>query len=169
MSSYYSAFEKVVGHEGGFTANPKDRGNWTSGKIGIGELKGTKYGISAMSYPHLDIRNLTLAQAQAIYKTDFWDRVRGDELDPAVAFNVFDGAVNSGVTRSIKWLQEAVGATADGIFGPRTLAEVRRRTPAKIIARYNSRRLLFLTQLNDTTWREFGRGLVARVAQNLQV
>ena len=53
--------------------------------------------------------------------------------------------------------------------GPRTLAEVRRRTPAEIIARYNSRRLLFLTQLNDTTWREFGRGLVARVAQNLQV
>lgn len=169
MSSYEDAFKKVVGHEGGFTANPKDRGNWTSGKIGVGELKGTKYGISAMAYPHLDIRNLTLDQARAIYKRDYWDRVKGDQLTFPVAFNVFDGAVNSGVLRSILWLQEAVGVTADGILGPKTLAAVKARTDAELIARYCSRRLLFLTSMNDTAWSEFGRGLVARVARNLSV
>jgi len=167
MSSYEKAFKEVIGHEGGFTDNPKDRGNWTSGQIGVGELKGTKYGISAMAYPHLDIRNLTLDQARALYKKDYWDRVRGDELTPAIALNVFDGAVNSGVTRSIQWLQEAVGVTADGLFGPRTIAAVRSRNDIELVARYNSRRLLFLTEMNKTTWTEFGRGLVARVARNL--
>ena len=167
MSSYYSAFEKVVGHEGGFTANPKDRGNWTSGKIGIGQLKGTKYGIAAMTYPHLDIKNITLEQARAIYKKDFWDKMQGDKLPYKVAFNVFDGAVNSGVTRAIKWLQMAVGTEPDGNLGPKTLSAINSRNPVEVISQFNGQRLLFLTETNEITWTEFGRGLVKRVARNL--
>ena len=58
--NFERAFEKLIDHEKGLSLDPKDRGNWTTGVIGKGELKGTKYGVSAMSYPHLDIRNLTL-------------------------------------------------------------------------------------------------------------
>src|SRR5690554_3598272 len=57
-------FERLIGHEGKFTDVRGDRGNWTSGRVGAGELKGTKYGISAMSYPHLDIKAITLEQAK---------------------------------------------------------------------------------------------------------
>jgi hypothetical protein len=42
---------------------------WTTGIIGKGICKGTKYFISAMTYPDLDIKNL-LDQAKAIYKRD---------------------------------------------------------------------------------------------------
>ena len=56
--TFDKAFDRLIGHEGEFTNDPKDRGNWTTGVIGRGQLKGTKFGISAMTYPHLDIINL---------------------------------------------------------------------------------------------------------------
>ncbi|MDH1334083.1 hypothetical protein N5D77_07565 [Comamonas thiooxydans] len=65
------AFDRLIGHEGKFTNNPKDDGNWTGGKQDRGELKGTKFGIAANTYPHLDIKSLTIEQAKAIYREDF--------------------------------------------------------------------------------------------------
>lgn len=66
MYNFKKAFELTVGHEGGYGNDKRDRGNWTTGVIGEGELKGTKYGVSAMSYPDYDIENLTLEQAEKI-------------------------------------------------------------------------------------------------------
>ena len=70
MSNFDNAFDRVIGHEGGFTDDPLYRGNWTSGTCNVGKCNGTKYGLSAMTYPILDIRNLTLNQAKDIYKRD---------------------------------------------------------------------------------------------------
>ncbi|WP_236513543.1 glycosyl hydrolase 108 family protein, partial [Escherichia coli] len=60
--NFDQAFKVTIGHEGSFTLNKNDAGNWTGGKVGVGQLKGTKYGIAANSYPNLDIKNLTLDQ-----------------------------------------------------------------------------------------------------------
>ena len=98
MSVFDNAFRAVVGVEGGYTANPLDPGNWTGGKCQIGRCNGTKYGISAASYPSLSIADLTLSDAQVIYRRDYWDKTAGDELPPALALLVFDAAVNSGPT-----------------------------------------------------------------------
>ena len=75
----------VVGEEGGFTADPTDSGNWTGGAPGRGECRGTRWGISAAAYPLLDIARLQLTDAQAIYRRDYWDRLQGDALPPALA------------------------------------------------------------------------------------
>jgi lysozyme family protein len=118
-----------------------------------------------MTYPSLDIENLTLDQARAIYLRDFWNKFGGDNLAPELAFQVFDGAVNSGVCRSILWLQEAVGAVADGVFGPATLAAVATRDPLRVIAAFNGYRLKFM---KDTkTWPTYSRGWTDRIAENL--
>jgi hypothetical protein len=66
--SFDQAFHRLIGHEGGYSDDRRDPGNWTKGKIGAGILKGTKYGLAANTYPNLDIKNLTLAQAKEIYK-----------------------------------------------------------------------------------------------------
>ena len=66
MSSFETTFNRTIGHEGKFQANPKDRGNWTGGKEGSGKLSGTKYGVSAAAYPSLDINSITLDDAKAI-------------------------------------------------------------------------------------------------------
>ena len=66
--TFDEAFEILIGHEGGYVNDKRDPG---------GE---TKYGIAKRSYPNVDVRNLTRAQAVDIYRRDFWQRVRGDEL-----------------------------------------------------------------------------------------
>ena len=87
-SAFARAFRVVVGEEGGYTTNPADPGNWTSGQCGAGRCAGTKFGISAAAYPGLDIAGLSLGDAQAIYRRDYWDRVQGDALPPPLALLV---------------------------------------------------------------------------------
>jgi lysozyme family protein len=160
------AFQRVVGHEGNFQDEHEDRGNWTSGIIGVGQLKGTKFGISAMSYPHLDIKNLTLAQAKEIYKRDFWDRAKLSEYDPGFSFQVFDAQVNHGPGNGIRFLQRAAGVADDGSVGRITLAAVKAMTVTDLVMLFNSERLTFITKL--AKFERYGGGWVNRVAQNLR-
>lgn len=163
MTVFENAFRAVIGVEGGYTANPVDPGNWTGGKCQTGQCKGTKYGISAASYPTLMIADLTLVDAQTIYRRDYWDKTAGDDLPPALALLVFDAAVNSGPERAVKWLQTALKVTADGIVGPVTInaAHGSAGKGAALLAEYQAQRLLFLTGL--PTWHVFGLGWTRRV------
>ena len=163
MTNFDNAFRVVIGEEGGYTANPADPGNWTGGRVGAGRCIGTKYGIAGASYPHLDIPGLVIGEAKAIYKADYWDRIRGDELPPAVALLVFDAAINSGPARAVFWLQQALRVKVDGQIGPITLGAARRSAGQgdAILAEYQSQRLLFLTNL--PTWRTFAPGWSRRV------
>ena len=120
--SFADAFAFTVGEEGGLSMDPQDPGNWTGGKVGIGQLKGTKYGISAAQYPGLDIADLTLDQARAIYKPGYWDKVSGDLIPDAIAGALFDTAVNEGPETAIHAAQKALGIPADGVAGPQTIA-----------------------------------------------
>ncbi len=163
--SFSKAFRFVVGEEGGFTELAADPGNWTGGQCGVGRCLGTKFGISAASYPAIDIRQLTIAEAQAIYRRDFWDRVRGDELPPPLALLVFDAAVNNGVGRAIRWLQVAVGTVPDGVVGEVTLSAVRVRSGegAALLTEFQAQRMAFMAGL--PTWRTFGLGWARRLCR----
>lgn len=111
------AFEAVIGHEAGFQKDPKDPGNYVNG-----ELIGTKYGISARSYPKVDIPNLTLEQAKEIYHKDFWLKAKCDIMPIGVDYLMFDASINHGRHRANMFLQSALGVIVDGIVGPKTLA-----------------------------------------------
>jgi lysozyme family protein len=161
MTAFEQAFAIVVGHEGGYDATPADPGNWTGGAVGRGDLRGTKFGISAAAYPTLDIATLTPEQAQAIYRRDYWDRIGGDALPPPLALLVFDAAVNNGVDRAIRWLQLAAGVAEDGRLGPATLAAVAAGTGAALCAEFMAQRLAFMAAL--PTWRVFGLGWARRL------
>jgi len=82
----------------------------------------TKFGIDQRSHPEVDIRSLTREEAKAIYRRDYWDAVKADELPPGLRLVVVDIGVNNGKSRAIKWLQQAVGSDVDGRIGPKTLA-----------------------------------------------
>jgi lysozyme family protein len=151
--NFDDAFTRVIGHEGGYVNNPRDPG---------GE---TKYGISKRQYQHLDIKNLTLSDAKAIYKRDYWGPAGCDAVPEGVKFDLFDMAVNSGVAQAVRALQKAVGVDVDGILGPNTLAAVVNMNPARLAARFNGVRLMFLVTL--TGWEAFGRGWARRIASNL--
>ena len=151
--TFDECFAKLIGHEGELSNHPADKGGLT------------KYGISQRAYPQLDIAALTLQDVRELYKRDFWDRAQCDRLHPALAFQVFDGAVNSGIGNSIRWLQEAGGVAVDGVVGPLTLRKVGDMEPSIIIARYNGVRLKFMASLS--TFDVFGRGWCRRIAANL--
>ena len=152
--NFDQAFAKLIDHEGGYVNDPRDPG---------GE---TKYGISKRAYPTVDIASLTLEQAKAIYKRDYWDRAQCDALPPGVAFQLFDTAVNSGIGQAIRFLQRAVGVADDGVMGAMTMSAVRRLDAESLAARFNGQRLEFMTKLS--TWDTFGRGWARRIAKNLQ-
>jgi lysozyme family protein len=121
MDNFAKAFAIVVGIEAGLSTDPADPGNWTGGAVNVGVCKGTKYGISAAAYPNLDIANLTLDAAQALYRSDYWNEVKGDFLPWPLALLVFDCGVNQGVGIARTLMQSALGVQADGDIGSMTL------------------------------------------------
>jgi lysozyme family protein len=164
---YDNAFELLLGNEGVLSLDRNDRGNWTSGKIGVGTLGGSKYGISSASYPNLDIKNLSIEEAKAIYKRDYWDKIQGDNLPSAINFDVFDTAVNSGSRKAIELLQKAVGVTVDGIIGKDTLFAVNSINPLMVCIRFNAYRLQFMTECS--AWNTQGKGWARRISKNLLI
>lgn len=164
---FETAFERVIGHEGGFQDGAGDRGNWTSGKVGVGELRGTKYGISAMSYPRLDIKNMTVDTAKAIYKRDWWEPMQMAAMPSSVQYQLFDAAINHGMRNATKMLQRAVMVKDDGIVGPRTIAAVTGADHNDVLMRFLAERLEFFTHVG--TWQLYGRGWARRIAGNLRL
>jgi lysozyme family protein len=161
---FIDAFAKLIGHEGSFQALKNDRGNWTGGAVGAGELKGTKFGISARSYPTLDIEHLTLDQARDIYRRDFWGPAGCDMVPEQIKFPLFDFAVHSGPGRAARLLQRAVGAEEDGSIGPQTVMSILNMPPDKVLRRFDAHRLLHLVE--DPTFVAFGKGWCKRLAKN---
>lgn len=128
MAEFNKAIENTLAKEGGarFTSDPSDRGG------------ATKYGISQSAYPDLDIRNLTEDQAREIYKRDYWDRIRGDEItSQAIAENLFDSCVNMGVRTGSRLAQLILNVEpADGIIGSQSLNAINKADEGLFITNY---------------------------------
>jgi lysozyme family protein len=155
--NFDQAFDRLLGHEGGYVNDPRDPGGETNWGITVSVARAEGYGGP--------MRDLPRDTAKAIYKAKYWAPVHADELPDSVRFDVFDAAVNHGTSQAAKWLQRAAGANADGVIGAQTVAAARAAGPL-IAAAFNGYRLQFYTDLN--TWPTFGKGWARRVATNLQ-
>jgi len=148
----------VLKHEGGFVDHPEDPGGMTN----LGVTKAVWESWVGHPVSEREMRALTPEKVAPMYKRRYWDRVRGDELPSGVDLAVFDAAVNSGVGRGIKWLQEAMDFTPDGNLTPEVLAAAEMRDHAQLVTLICTYRLAFLMQL--PTWRTFGKGWARRVS-----
>lgn len=148
-------------YEGGLSMIRSDPGNWTGGKVGVGTLLGTKYGIAASAHPGLDIANLTLADAGSIYRHDYWEGIDGDLLPAGVDAVVFDYGVNSGDKRAAEALQGVVGTMVDGKIGQITINHTLAMKASAVVTGVCDARLRFLEGLSS--WRSFGGGWARRV------
>lgn len=154
MSKFPIFIERILSHEGGYVNHPNDPG---------GE---TQWGISKRSYPNVNIKTLTRAEAIKLYERDFWTPVAGDWLPESVSYQALDGAVNSGMENAVRWLQRAARVADDGHAGPVTRAALKTTSEADLLLRFNGARLRFLTGLS--TWSSFGKGWARRIADNLE-
>ena len=136
----------VLRHEGGYSLDPRDPG---------GE---TRFGISKRAYPDVDILRLTEDEAKAIYRRDYWDKLRTDEIPAPLALCVFDCAVNMGRDKAIRLLQRACGVAQDGVMGGNTIAAANRLSDA--VVRFSTERAIAYTGIRgfDT----FGKGWLRR-------
>lgn len=151
-SNFDASMAEVFSHEGGYVNDPRDPG---------GE---TNMGISKRSYPSEDIRGMTRERAAAIYRRDYWNRVKGDQLPDGIDLVAFDPAVNSGVSRGSRWLQSALGVTQDGKIGPQTVLSAQTATDGvAVIKRACAARMGFLRGLTSL-WSTYSRGWTRRVA-----
>jgi lysozyme family protein len=158
-SSFDDALVKVLKHEGGYVNHPRDPGGMTN--LGVTKREWESWTGKAAS--EADMRALTPAKVAPLYKARYWDAVRADDLPAGVDYAVFDAAVNSGPAQAAKWLQRAVGVEADGKIGPATLAAVRAKPAAEVVAAFTERRRQFLQRL--PTWGTFGKGWDRRVSE----
>ena len=146
---FLDIFGLIISAEGGYDTNREDSGNWTSGKIGEGELKGTKFGIDAASYPKIDIPNLTLDQAREIYNKDYWLPSRSDLWHKGLDYLVFDCAVNQGLGFALKTLQISAGVFPDGVIGPVTINAVASAPLLLLIDEYCARRAVRYAEIGN--------------------
>lgn len=154
---FETALDRVLVQEGGFIHHSEDPGGATN----LGITRRTLSQARGRPASVEDVRRLTRAEAASIYRRLYWDAIQGDALPPGIGLAVFDMAVHSGPSRAVRLLQEALGVTADGILGPRTLAAARAADAADLVRRLSRARLGFLSRLPG--WSVFGRGWRRRV------
>lgn len=158
--NFPKALTLVLKHEGGYVNHPRDPGGATN--KGITWRTYNAYRARKGQEPR-DVRNITDAEVSAIYKVQYWDVVKADDLPSGLDYVVFDFAVNSGPSRSVQFLQRIVGVEADGVMGQITLAAVKERDPEALIAALCDNRLAWLKRLK--TWGTFGKGWTRRVTE----
>ena len=137
MSDFASAIKTVIlVHEGGFQKRADDPGNWTP----AGELKGTKFGVSAATFPNEDIEGLTINRAEDLYRQR-WGMF-SLLSDQQVLTKVLDLAVNmenGGHGPATVILQNSVNTlggnvVVDGAFGQKTADAANALDPNQLLA-----------------------------------
>ena len=131
--SFDRAFQVTVGVEGGYVNDPADPG---------GE---TRYGISKRAHPDIDIKALTLEQAQAIYRRDYWQAASCERMPPKIAIAVFDAAVHHGPKTAVKLLQRALRVADDGEYGRITHGTLQSRDTNETLDLLLAQRAIYLT------------------------
>jgi lysozyme family protein len=159
------SLQTVLVYEGGKVDDPADPGGRTN--QGITQKVYNSYR-RRKGMQQRDVYQLTAPERDEIYRTQYWNMVSGDALPRGVDIVVFDGAVNSGPARSIKWLQSALSVEADGVLGPVTMHAVgQQQDYDALIAEIIGKREAFLHSLK--TFKRFGKGWLARTLNVEQI
>jgi lysozyme family protein len=108
-----------------------------------------------------EMRSLTPELVAPLYKANYWDACKCDDLPRGVDYVVFDSAVNMGPSRAAKLLQAALGVTADGVIGRATIAAATAANPAELLEAFSLGKEEFYKSL--PTFATFGKGWLNRV------
>jgi|TARA_X000001382_G_scaffold41565_1_gene27951 lysozyme family protein len=150
--NFDECLKMLLHHEGGYVNHPKDPGGETN--LGVTKRVYEKWGGTK------DMKDLTVEDVAPIYKKNYWNRCKCDDLESGVDWVVFDWAVNSGTGRSAKAIQKICGASQDGAIGPKTLALIKTQDTEYVIEEFGKIRQNFYESLK--TFDTFGKGWTRR-------
>ena len=147
---------RLLAHEGGYVWHAEDPG----GETNLGVTRAVYEQYAGRQVMDGEMEGLTYDDVYPIYRENYWDRVRGDDLPSGVDWAVFDWGVNSGTSRAAKALQRIIGVEQDGGIGPMTLQAVASIEPVDIVDQMHYMREGFYRSLS--TFDTFGRGWLRR-------
>ena len=150
--NFDECLKMLLHHEGGYVNHPSDPGGETN--LGVTKKVYQEWGGTK------DMKDLTVEDVAPIYKKNYWDRCKCDDLESGVDWVVFDWAVNSGTGRSAKAIQKICGASQDGAIGPKTLALISKQNTEYVIEEFGKIRQDFYESLK--TFDTFGKGWTRR-------
>ena len=150
--NFDECLKMLLHHEGGYVNHPSDPGGETN--LGVTKKVYQEWGGTK------DMKDLTVEDVAPIYKKNYWDRCKCDDLESGVDWVVFDWAVNSGTGRSAKAIQKICGASQDGAIGPKTLALIKTQDTEYVIEEFGKIRQNFYESLK--TFDTFGKGWTRR-------
>ena len=164
--NFDASLARVLAHEGGYTNHPKDPGGATN--FGVIQTVYDSYRRSHGQMPR-SVKFITQDEVSAIYRLLYWNKIEGDALPVGIDYCTMDAAVNSGVFRGAKWLQQAINKCAgqdrlkvDGNIGPATIDAADDYPPHEIINAMIDIRVGFLKSLTRLS-PVFGKGWLNRV------
>lgn len=157
--NWNKSFDLVIVNEGGYVDNKLDPGgatNWGCTQSSWEGYIGHKVSVD-------DMKALTKEDVKPLYKKRYWDAIHGDAIPSGLDYCLFDCAINSGVNRSAKIIQEIVGVFADGAIGNNTVSAITQLNPVTAINEFCDKRQAFLESLK--TFPVFGKGWSKRVSE----
>jgi hypothetical protein len=139
--NFDQCLQLVLAAEGGFSNHPKDPGGATNLGITLETLSAWRKSKSPDAVTTVaDVDKLTREEACEIYRTNYWNRLRCDDLPSGIDLLVFDFGVNAGPGTSATALQKVIGAEQDGSVGPLTIHAVGGVDRLKVIREFSTRR-----------------------------
>jgi|TARA_R100001163_G_C5060080_1_gene196833 lysozyme family protein len=150
--NFDECLKMLLHHEGGYVNHPKDPGGETN--LGVTKRVYEKWGGTK------DMKDLTVEDVAPIYKKNYWDKCKCNDLESGIDWVVFDWAVNSGTGRASKAIQKICGAMQDGAIGPKTLALIKTQDTEYVIEEFGKIRQNFYESLK--TFDTFGKGWTRR-------
>ena len=165
-------FEMLIKHEGNFTDDQRDSGNRKGD--GHGNEGSTMLGVTSWNWakytgvpaPKDVMKKLTVDDVKHLYKQNYWNAIRGDDLPSGVDVSCADLCVNAGPGRAAKILQRAVSAKADGSIGPQTVAAVYDFEATDVLHKFYDGREAFYRSLDD--YKIYGKGWSSRNTETLE-
>ena len=166
MANYAKVIKKILKHEGGYCGN-------------IDGMTCTMKGVTLATYRKFfgkdknckDLKGITQAEWDLIFKEGYWDRVKADDINnQSIADLLVDWCWTSGVY-GIKLPQRVLGVKDDGVVGGKTIAAIndypdqkelfnklwnRRKKHFQDIAKNGKEKFLagWLNRLNDFKYKE---------------
>lgn len=157
MADFEKFYPTLLKFEGGYVNNPNDRGKAT--KYGITEAVWKQYG------GNKDIKDITTDDAKPIAKELYWDKMFGDQIiSQSVAEFIVDWAFMSGVSGTVKKIQEILGIPQDGIIGKNTIFAINSSDPKNLFDHLKLRRQKFFNDIvaNNPSQNVFLKGWTTR-------
>lgn len=173
LANFPIALKLIAGVEGGYSNHPKDPGGPTMKGVTLATYTAYRRQRGKPVPSIGDLKAISDAEVQDIFKRQYWDAVRGDELPAGVDIFAADFGFNSGGAQAVTELQRTLTALgfdtqgADGKFGDHTraalVAAMRGAGEDRVINAYADRRLAFMQSLR--TWPTFKNGWTTRVRE----